>query len=856
VAIVAAVFVASGLRRTKARGDLPFWPLAFSVVLALPYLPWLPDALPILRSLAGPGRWIVWLVIAGLALWSSRHSRVTNLTMSARGGAAAVFLASLLAIGTAASQLAGTALFPGGDEPHYLVITQSLLKDHDLEIENNHAREDYAAYFHPPLQPHYLTRGVDHEIYSVHPIGLPILVAPAFAIAGYAGVVAFLVLLAAVVATLVWWRAFDLTRSTGAATFGWAATCLTSPFLFNAFAVYPEIAAAACVMAAFPWRSDAASGTWLARSLALAALPWLSSKYVAMAAVLVAIALGHAKGRVRPALLVLLPLGVSLAGWLWFFYAFWGVPSPAAPYGGDSNTRPGTLLAGGPGLWLDQEYGLLAYAPVLLLLFPGLIAMWRASPQIAARRSIEGRRMAVELALVFGALLATVGSFHIWWGGSASPGRPVIAALPLLGLPMAWQFHAARTRPTHRAGQFVLLFGSLGVSLVLLFAEQGLLLANDRSGSARLLEWLSIGGELPRLFPSFIVDPPAIAIGKASIWIAVAAGAAWVIGRISQSSADRAGVGAIATAFSAVLLASAILPVAFGGIFRLKPEATTRSSSALLDTFDASRRPIGVAYDPLRRIDAREIPPLFPLVARGDRPIQGQPASPLWNTRFALPAGTYRIDLQRSPNASLQPPAGSLALTVGRRGMPIETWPLSHASPGGVGVEVPIDLDFVGFRLIPDTESSSFEELRLTPLRIVDASRRPQTMAVVQAVSYGDNVVYFHDENAFAESSGFWAKGDASATLTIHPPREARGVTLRLHGGPVRHHARLHSETWEYDAYLDPGTPQEIVVPRPEGSPVILLRIWATTGFVPARVDRRSTDQRFLGCWVQIVSSR
>ena len=38
-------------------------------------------------------------------------------------------------------------ILPGGDEPHYLIITQSLLKDRDLQIENNHARRDYAEYF-------------------------------------------------------------------------------------------------------------------------------------------------------------------------------------------------------------------------------------------------------------------------------------------------------------------------------------------------------------------------------------------------------------------------------------------------------------------------------------------------------------------------------------------------------------------------------------------------------------------------------------------------------------------------------------------------------------------------------------
>ena len=80
---------------------------------------------------------------------------------------------------------------------------QSLWRDHDLKIENNHTREDYAEYYRASLDPDYRTRGVDGQIYSVHPIGLPFLGAPVYGLAGYRGVVWFLVLMAALTAALM-----------------------------------------------------------------------------------------------------------------------------------------------------------------------------------------------------------------------------------------------------------------------------------------------------------------------------------------------------------------------------------------------------------------------------------------------------------------------------------------------------------------------------------------------------------------------------------------------------------------------------------------------------------------------------
>src|SRR5207244_13326866 len=58
-------------------------------------------------------------------------------------------------------------ILPGGDEPNYLLITQNLLKDGDLKIENNHASRAYSEYFRGNLALYYLRRGPTGQTDSV-----------------------------------------------------------------------------------------------------------------------------------------------------------------------------------------------------------------------------------------------------------------------------------------------------------------------------------------------------------------------------------------------------------------------------------------------------------------------------------------------------------------------------------------------------------------------------------------------------------------------------------------------------------------------------------------------------------------
>src|SRR5258708_2505563 len=86
---------------------------------------------------------------------------------------------------------------PQGDEPHYLMVADSLIRDHDLSLERDYAEGRYRDFHPAPLAPHYRVRGKGGEIYSLHAVGLSLIVLPAYAVASYAGASLLIALLAA-----------------------------------------------------------------------------------------------------------------------------------------------------------------------------------------------------------------------------------------------------------------------------------------------------------------------------------------------------------------------------------------------------------------------------------------------------------------------------------------------------------------------------------------------------------------------------------------------------------------------------------------------------------------------------------
>ncbi len=73
-----------------------------------------------------------------------------------------------------------------GDEPHYLIMTQSVANDGDFNLDNNYELESHKEFYNAPIGKHYIN--IHGKNYSWHQFGLPIIMAPLYKLFGYKGV--------------------------------------------------------------------------------------------------------------------------------------------------------------------------------------------------------------------------------------------------------------------------------------------------------------------------------------------------------------------------------------------------------------------------------------------------------------------------------------------------------------------------------------------------------------------------------------------------------------------------------------------------------------------------------------------
>lgn len=833
---LAALAVAGAALGAVAGRRLVLGPL---ILLTLPWLPWLPGRVPAAFLLwDGPLEGAVWVAALAGCAWPLAFRAGASAGAKAAGDAwwrsprrAPWVAAGLFATAATVAWLVARPRLPAGDEPHYLVITQSLLRDGDLRIENNHRDTHYLEYFDGVLKPDFMRRGVDGQIYSIHAPGVSALVLPAFAAAGYAGAVATVVAVGAVGMAALWWLTFVLTGSAGAAWMAWSSVAAAAPMLLHACLIYPDpvggvlaLAGVGALVALDTGAVGLGGRAWLAIGGALAVLPWLHTRFALIAGGLglaIVLRLWRRAGDRRDVLRFLAVPAFSALAWFAYFWSIYGTPNPAAPYGIRPEGGLSFVPAGVAGLLIDQQFGLLANAPALALAAAGFALLGRERP-----------RLAVELLTIGLSYLVTAASYPMWWGGYSAPARFIVVLVPVLALPLAVLW--ARGPAAIRGAMAALLAVSAAITAALVGHDRGAFIFNGRDGYGLLLDWLSRSADLPLALPSVHRDGALVATDDAAVWLFAATGVgalAVLAGRLAPPLRRAAAFGSVPVV---VMLAATIV---WTGRDR---DVVTPSTSQMswLGRWDPDQAPVVVQLSPTRALAADAAPRRLNIAtsARGrrgsDEPLLRIPD---------LPAGEY--DLVVEPHSS---PAGEISVRLGRQELLMERWRLDDRPPGIPGLVLRLPVDAHSITVSGDAAATA--AVRRLALRPRTPARRRTAHRALRAARYGAVVVFGLDDNAYLEPGALWVRGERSASFVVRTDDVGQPAVVRLKAGPTPNEVRLAAGPWsrveplEADAEVDVPLPVEALAPS-------ALTVTSATGFRPSALGR-SGDVRWLGVYL------
>ncbi|HUE85584.1 MAG TPA: hypothetical protein VMO26_05850 [Vicinamibacterales bacterium] len=780
-----AVLSAAGIFVALHWAQIPAGLLLLPVVAVIP---WLGANLPATFIWTGPSLLVVWtLVVLGCAraLTSSPVRSLSGLPVFEwRDGAAAAAVLAAVVMLVFASAIRPVG--PSGDEPHYLLIATSMLRDGDIDLANDYTEERHLPFYPGPLTPRHVVLSASGHEYSFHGHGVAVLTVPGLALGGVGAVrLTFLVISALGVAAL-WTAARLASPSWPSPAVAVGAVLCAMPFMAQSSAIYPDGPGAAIVSLALLTsirleRGVHPSALWLAATgAALALLPWLHLRFAPLAAafgIAVLWLIRKTPDRGSNALVFLAAPVISATMLFASTWVMFDTFDPTAPFRQKASGSLAAAPTGILGLLADQEYGLLPYAPAFVFAAGGVLTLTRRLPVTAWAAMLS----------FMGTLLT--GASFVWWGGTSSPARFLVPVLPVLALCIStWWSHAASWS---KAVVAALMAVGAAITGAAAFAERGRYVINAPDGRYSIFEWANGLVDLPAAMPSlFRPDTGSAQEAAIALLWAAAAGVLVICVRAARptrgydSTLAAWGVVAwITTSTTATWLVRGVDPRQPD---RAQLELLQSAPNAWLQTGFASDEGVIAPEDVFSRL-------MF-ATPTDDRVVLHAPR---------VPAGDYRVMVEDAGRIG----GTTFALELGRDAWPIQTWTTGEAAPA-----FSLVLPLHSVRVVANTASPD-PAVRLQVHRVNRRSTHPVALRVTR---YGSLDVYALDSAPTMETGGFWLPGNRRTAVVVSDQGgNAPSMVLTFESAESAT-VRVSRGAWHEDHHLDASSRTQVVVPAGE----------------------------------------
>jgi len=326
---------------------------------------------------------------------------------------------------------------PSGDEPHYLMISETLIRYHSLDIMRAYEHKDYLSFYPGTLGPHIvIVRG---RILQIHQPGGPILWLIPFLLFGRLGAIWFMAAVSVLIILNIY-RFLLATRIRQPIAYDVSLTlALASPLFIYAHMNFVEpIGALVCVYILRKFiESDASLSVLLLSSILLGLLPWVNMRFILIEVPLFFMILWQLSQQYRlrnmlyyiARVAYILPLALLMLGLEAFSWLSTGSLDPTLAqrvyqHGNTFALSPFTPLFG---LLFDQADGLLICFPLSAFLLAGFLL------------SAKKRYLIYNLAILFTSLpyMIAISTYIAWHGAWSPPARYVSVLLPI------WSFYLA-----------------------------------------------------------------------------------------------------------------------------------------------------------------------------------------------------------------------------------------------------------------------------------------------------------------------------------------------------------------------------------------------------------------------------